>query len=537
MKKSNIYVLLLMGVLIAISYLYSNMNNYDEPTINSIEGGLFKSLQVGDLFVLQNDQEEVSEFFKVVGNPKADLIAIVMGNSSYNQNFNNQDFLNNDWIIKGINRSIYFDSTLEQLPLHTIKEKCYGAKTCSGYRINYPPDQFPLFAQLLNSPLAVVLLIILFFFLIWLADIISLFLSSRFKYLSKKVVLFILGCCLFLFINWIQFQGYLTYAKINNLPRISFVSYTSIYNVILESLPIFFLFHFLKNLYFQQLEFAEQEVAKLLTILVGGVVSQLMMVTLIYWFVPEYEIPGINYYSLDQMGYNFLTKGMIVNCGIFAIANFLNNLRKHLSELRFKAKRLIRSEEQTLTSQSELNTLQAKVNPHFLYNSLNSLASLAQTNPSKTEEMALALSDFYKYSINRQENPWSTIEKEIELLKVYLGIEKIRFGERLQYTIEMTPTISSHSIPHFLLQPVVENAIKHGFDLVENKINISIKILSINKALHIEIQDSGPPFSDQLNTGYGLRSVKKKLKLLYPNKHEIHFMNQPNKQVHIILNK
>ena len=182
-----------------------------------------------------------------------------------------------------------------------------------------------------------------------------------------------------------------------------------------------------------------------------------------------------------------------------------------------------------------MDTLQAKVNPHFLYNSLNSIASLAQINPAKTEEMALALSDFYKHSTNRQEEHLSTVALEIKQLQTYLNIEKIRFGERLQYKLDIAENVLKTQIPRFLLQPIVENAIKYGFDKTTDKIKIRIQGEVINTQLHIRIMDSGESFSGQMNTGYGLRSIKKKLKLLYPNAHEIHFLNKPVKQVHIIL--
>ncbi|MFK7978503.1 MAG: sensor histidine kinase, partial [Saprospiraceae bacterium] len=221
--------------------------------------------------------------------------------------------------------------------------------------------------------------------------------------------------------------------------------------------------------------------------------------------------------------------------GIIAIANFLNNLRKNWKHLRNQGEKLIETQKASLSSQSELDALQAKINPHFLYNSLNSIASLAQTNPVKTEEMALALSDFYKHSTNRQEEYISTLELEIKQLETYLAIEKIRFGDRLQYQLDIEKDALKTSIPRFLLQPVVENAIKYGFNKTSDKIEIKIQGNLENDQLHLRIIDSGTPFSGQMNTGYGLRSIKKKLKLLYPNAHEIHFLNKPVKQVHIIL--
>jgi len=529
MKKSTIYGMLLIGLLVGISYLYDDINYYDKPYLISNVGKPFKTIQVGDLFVVKNEQNQITLFFKVVGNPTADSISIAVGTPNYNNNFTSRS-----WIKKGIDRPIYFESKLQRVAPNFLSINSQAVTTFEVYRQKYPPDQFPLQVQILNSPIGIVLPLLLYFFLIWTTDLISLYLSGRFQWLPKVMILGILSCVIVLTLYWIRLKGGLILdTQISQIPFI--VTIDNLFNPILELLPIFLLFHFLKSHNFQRLNFTERELGKFVTILVFGVITQLLMITLIYWIVPKYGISGFNYYSLDQMGYAYVTKLFIINWGLFAIANFLNNLRKHINELRFQNKKLLKSEEKVLSFQSELDTLQAKVNPHFLYNALNSIASLAQTNPSKTEAMALALSDFYKHSINRKESPWSTLGEELNLLETYLGIEKIRFGERLHYTTEKVEALNKHPIPHFLLQPLVENAIKYGFNKTSNKIVIGIKTFLQNKQLHIKITDSGPPFSSQLNTGYGLRSVKKKLKLLYPNKHEIHFMNAPDKQVHLII--
>lgn len=530
MKKSTIYGLLLMGLLVGISYLYDNINKYDEPYLIASNGGeCFKTIQVGDLYLVKNEKQQITQFFKVVGNPNSDSISIAIGNPSYNHHFTTSN-----WIKKGIDRPIYFDPNLQKVASTFLSSNHRENTTFKVYRQKYPPDQFSLPVQVLNSPIGVIILLLLYFFLIWILDLISLYLSSRFQWLPKVVVLSLLSCGIIFTLYGYQFRGAIALDSYL-FPVPSIVNMDNLLNPIVESLPIFLLFHFLKTRYFQQLNFTEQELGKFLSLLIFGVLSQLIMVTLLYWVQSNYSFPGINSYRLDLMGYSSLTKLFLVNWGLFAIANFLNNLRKHLNELRFQTKRLIKSEQKVLTFQSELDTLQAKVNPHFLYNALNSIASLAQTSPSKTESMALALSNFYKYSINRKESPWSTLGEELQLLKTYLGIEKIRFGERLHYTMETEEALHKQLIPHFLLQPLVENAVKYGFNKTSNQIVIGIKTFLLNKQLHIKITDSGPLFSGQLNTGYGLRSVKKKLKLLYPNQHEIHFMNSPEKHVYLII--
>ena len=130
-----------------------------------------------------------------------------------------------------------------------------------------------------------------------------------------------------------------------------------------------------------------------------------------------------------------------------------------------------------LHSQSEMKLLQSQINPHFLYNSLNSIASLAKTDADKTQKMAHSLSDLFKYAINRKGKENSTIKDEIEMVKTYLEIEKIRFGEHLQFHIDVDASLESKKIPLFLIQPLVENAIKHGVskNVAQGLITIKIK--------------------------------------------------------------
>jgi len=196
---------------------------------------------------------------------------------------------------------------------------------------------------------------------------------------------------------------------------------------------------------------------------------------------------------------------------------------------------LMEAEKQVLNSESELASLQSSVNPHFLYNSLNSIAALSTRDPEKTRKMAFALSDFYRYNTNRNGDPFSTLGEEIEMLKTYLEIEKIRFEDKLNYSINVGENLKDERIPHFLLQPLVENAVKYGYNKSKNQTTIQIDVRMEGQKLKIEIGDNGEDFKEDMQKGFGLKSVTKKLKLLYPGRHEMEFINQPSKKVLISL--
>src|SRR4029079_13760823 len=117
---------------------------------------------------------------------------------------------------------------------------------------------------------------------------------------------------------------------------------------------------------------------------------------------------------------------------------------------------------QQLKSEAELDALHSKVTPHFLYNALNSIANLAVSDGKRARKMTIALAELFRYSINYSDHNYSTIKEEVEMAEVYLQIEKIRFEDQLNYSIQVSGDINHYLIPRFVLQPIVENAVKHG---------------------------------------------------------------------------
>ncbi len=221
----------------------------------------------------------------------------------------------------------------------------------------------------------------------------------------------------------------------------------------------------------------------------------------------------------------------------FAVANFMSNLTFYILDLRKKEKLFKLQKSDGNISSSTLASIQSRINPHFLYNALNSIASLARTEPRKTEEMALQLAKFYDQCRDIKSKPMITLTEELEILKSYLKIEKIRFGDRLQVSLPTEIEIMDKLVPSFTLQPIVENAIKYGYNTNENEIKIRITAETNGKSLILRIYDGGPPFSDNLHSGYGLNSISKKLKVLYPERHSISFINEPEKCVEMVLEK
>jgi sensor histidine kinase YesM len=188
-----------------------------------------------------------------------------------------------------------------------------------------------------------------------------------------------------------------------------------------------------------------------------------------------------------------------------------------------------------LQKQAELDSLRAKINPHFLYNALNSIASLAITDAHKTEQMALALSDFFKYAINREQKQLNSLSEELSATRTYLEIEKVQFGNRLNFEINCNPELQDIQIPQLLIQPLVENAIKHGLSQITGIGIIRIVIAKESNQLNIRVYDNGPSFPDGPLSGFGIQNTQQRITLLYGSKATINWNNRPEKFIELSL--
>jgi two-component system, LytTR family, sensor kinase len=229
-----------------------------------------------------------------------------------------------------------------------------------------------------------------------------------------------------------------------------------------------------------------------------------------------------------QSNYNviYIIIPQIVSCAYYYYWQRTRSITRKISEQEYQLLNL-----EKLKSKAQLDALEAKINPHFLYNSLNSIAGLIHEKPDKAEEMTIQLSKLFRYTTGRNEENFHTIEDELEIIKAYLAIEQVRFGKRLSYAIDCEEGVLTHKIPRFLLQPLVENAIKHGISKIAHAGEIKVEIKQINENISIKIHDNGPDFGEAVGGGFGLRSIKEKLKIVYAEKANFEVKNEPEKAV------
>ena len=169
-----------------------------------------------------------------------------------------------------------------------------------------------------------------------------------------------------------------------------------------------------------------------------------------------------------------------------------------------------------------------------MYNSLNSIASLVHSDPDKAEEMTILLSKLFRYTTDRNNEYYSSITDELEIVKTYLSIEQVRFGDRLKFSIELEKGLEDFQIPRLLLQPIVENAIKHGISKISGEGKIEVKIFEKEENIILSVHDSGVLFPEEMASGYGLRSIQDKLRLIYKNEANLEIQNDEKYKAVII---
>lgn len=171
---------------------------------------------------------------------------------------------------------------------------------------------------------------------------------------------------------------------------------------------------------------------------------------------------------------------------------------------------------QNLLKDSELRMLKSQINPHFIFNSLNSISALTTTIPEDAREMVIKLSDFLRYSLGKENAELNPLKQEIENVSLYLDIEKVRFGDRLKFEKIIKEDCLGVKVPNLILQPLIENAIKYGvYDSIE-EVTIRLSCEVKNEILFIRIHNNFETASVvSKGEGIGLNNVRKRLQLVF----------------------
>jgi LytS/YehU family sensor histidine kinase len=183
-----------------------------------------------------------------------------------------------------------------------------------------------------------------------------------------------------------------------------------------------------------------------------------------------------------------------------------------------------------LAKEAELFKLRQQLQPHFLFNSLNSINALIGSRPEEARRMVQQLSDFLRGTIKKEETQWVTLQEELQYLQLYLDIEKVRFGNRLTTLIQAETGSGELKLPALLLQPIMENAIKFG--LYDTTGETIIRLITEKKDNELVIKVYNPfdpeTSSPRQGTGFGLKSVQRRLYLLFARTDLLQTSNEDN---------
>ncbi len=174
------------------------------------------------------------------------------------------------------------------------------------------------------------------------------------------------------------------------------------------------------------------------------------------------------------------------------------------------------AELKNMIREAEMNMLKFQLNPHFIFNSLNSVSSLTITAPEKAREMIIKLSEFLRYSLEQDGSRMSSIENEMHHIENYLAIEKTRFGDKLEFCKTIEVDCMNQEIPSLILQPLFENAIKHGVYQSTGKVGILFSCWKTEDSLLLEVKnDFDPDSTMKKGAGIGLKNIAERLNLIY----------------------
>jgi len=219
------------------------------------------------------------------------------------------------------------------------------------------------------------------------------------------------------------------------------------------------------------------------------------------------------------------------NYGIYGLLLLLNQVFRYYR--RFREGELRSSRLQTQLTQAQLEALKMQLHPHFLFNTLHSISALLHRDPDAADRMIARLGDFLRLTLENSGAQEVSLQKELEFLTCYLEIERVRFQDRLTTSLDVEPSALDIPVPNLILQPIVENALRHGVAQTRGPGRVEISAKRENGSLRIRVWDNGPGLKaitrpdDGLKVGLGLSNTRARLEQLYGASHRFELENAP----------
>lgn len=243
--------------------------------------------------------------------------------------------------------------------------------------------------------------------------------------------------------------------------------------------------------------------------------------TLSNWgYRPEFRQHHFRHYFRNPFSIQPILSSLIAVLCSFCYRVILDN----------RARQQMVKERETIDLQSELTFLRSQISPHFMFNVLNNLVSLARKKSDKLEPSLISLSQLMRYMLYESDDNRVFLSKEVEYLKSYINLQMLRYGTNVKVNLETHGELDMFTIEPMLLIPFVENAFKHGIGMIEHPaINIFISVNNTGE-LNFRVGNIVSPHdvSKDSNSGIGILNVRRRLAILYPNKHELDIVNADN---------
>ena len=262
-----------------------------------------------------------------------------------------------------------------------------------------------------------------------------------------------------------------------------------------------------------------------ISVVVFSAIWTVMRILVFAWLVDEPPLWNeVNYWYFGSLFVFLSWTGLYYGISYYEIMTAEHQMLLEESAGK-KTEQMLRLQAEAAAHEAEIRMLHYQLAPHFLFNTLNAINAMVRLGEvERAQEMIQLLGDFLRHALKQDSVEIVTLEEEIESLKLYLNIERVRFEDRLSLRFDLDPASLGAKVPTLLLQPIIENAMKHAISESEDGGTLSIASEVKGDQLLLEVADTGPGFEpdySETDSGIGLRNVIERLQTLYGDNHEI----------------